>query len=208
MKRTLIDDLEIGREMVESLAANWENGDLALRVRNLVKWARRTKDHAKNVLVMAVHFHEYGSTPYLVRVKEADFSKRPRTDEAVARLLLGSKCKFEPKKGETFHWFVFPEKSVPFVQVKNKSLSVEDIAKKVPFRVICRMNMGTRHELHYANESLNLVGVATTFYRGGKPWRTKMEWAVNKKKTTWYRSVSELLRANDCILKMARRLYE
>jgi len=120
VKRTLIADLEIGREMVKSLAANWENGDLARRVRSLVKWSRRTDIYAKTVLVMAVHSHEYGATPYLVRVNKRDFEKGPKTDVEVARLILGKNCEFEPEKDETFEWFVFPEKSVPFLRVKGR----------------------------------------------------------------------------------------
>ena len=85
--------------------------------------------------------------------------------------------------------------------------SASELARRIPFRMSAHLNMGTRHELHYLNEPLNVCCVITTPYRNGNPGKAKREYAINNPRTTWYPTLAELLECNDSLRREAEGLY-
>jgi hypothetical protein len=64
------------------------------------------------------------------------------------------------------------------------SCSVVDIAKRVPFKMVCHLNCGTEHVLEYLNEELNIACVIVTKYRNGNPGEATKTFGINERRAT------------------------
>lgn len=85
--------------------------------------------------------------------------------------------------------------------------AMEQLAKRIPFRMVMHMNCTTVHYLDYINEPLNLACCITTKYRNGNPGKAVREFGINEKKAKSYKTLDALLEANPEIAKKAQELY-
>lgn len=85
--------------------------------------------------------------------------------------------------------------------------SVADLAKRIPFKMVCHMSGEREHVLEYINEPLNLACVIVTPYRHGIPGKRVNTFCINERKAKGYKTLAALLEANPQVTCKAVLLY-
>jgi hypothetical protein len=85
--------------------------------------------------------------------------------------------------------------------------SVVELAKRIPFRMVCHLNAETEHVLEYLNEPLNIACIIVTPYHRGNPGKASRTYGINERKAKGYKRLAALLDANPKVLWKAVLLY-
>ena len=85
--------------------------------------------------------------------------------------------------------------------------TVDELAKRIPFRMVMHMNCGKEHHLDYLNQELNLACCITTLYRNGQPGKGVKEFGINERTAKSYKTLATLLKAHPAIAQKAAGLY-
>ncbi len=72
---------------------------------------------------------------------------------------------------------------------------LEELARRVPFRMLCHMSGEREHLLSYLNEPLGVGCVIVTPYQRGQPGKERRTFALNMRKAKGYPTLAALMAA-------------
>ena len=84
---------------------------------------------------------------------------------------------------------------------------LEEVARRVPFRMLCHMSGEREHLLSYLNEPLGVGCVIVTPYHRGQPGKERRTFALNMRKAKGYPTLAALMAAEPGIALRAAALY-